>query len=115
MDLRSLILGAADLPREKVPCPEWGCDVWVKTLPVADKDDFEQANRDRRGKDGKVRNFRAHVAALCVCDENGDQVFGPADADALGRKSSKALSRVCDVAFRLNGWTDDDVKELEKN
>jgi hypothetical protein len=114
---REQILAAADLPREEVLIPEWGGTVWVRTLSAAERDAFEAASVQARGKDRSVNlaNLRARLAVLCLVDEQGQRLFTDTDAVALGQKSAKALAKVYDVAARLNGLSADDVEELAKN
>jgi hypothetical protein len=42
-------------------------------------------------------------------------MFKPEQSAALGQKSSSIVSRLFDVAAKLNGFTNADVEELEKN
>ena len=58
---------------------------------------------------------RARLAALTIIDEKGQRLFTDEDVQVLGEKSASALDRVYTVAIRLNGFTDQDVKDLEKN
>lgn len=114
---REQILKADDLPHEEVPVPEWGGSVLVWTLTGAERDAFEEATLQKRGKrrEADLSNIRARLAALAVRDADGKRLFGDSDVVALGRKSARALDRVFAVAQRLNGITDEDVEELEKN
>lgn len=108
---RESILGKAPvLAREEVQVPEWGGSVWVRTLTGTERDRLEF-----EWSDTKRVNFRARLAAYSVCGENGENLFTPGDIPKLGTQPSSALSRVCDVAFRLNLFTKDDVEELAKN
>lgn len=101
------ILAADDLAREKVDVPEWGADafVFVRALTAAERDEWESTlfigEGDKRAFDQK--NVRARLAARCICDDKGGPLFTAAQAEALGRKSAKALGRIFDVAQRLNG------------
>jgi hypothetical protein len=117
MDLRKQIFDCDDLPREKVPCPEWGCDVWIRTVGAVEKDMFEEAGLVKRGKNREtnLRNIRARLVILCATDEAGKQLFLPGDVENLGAKSSRVVTRLYDVATRLNAWSDADVEELAKN
>lgn len=118
---RESILASEDLPRELLSVPEWGGDVWVRTLTGAERDAFEASNVRVTGKGRNVKrepnvaNFRARLAVLVCCDEQGKRLFADADAAALGRKSSAALDRIADVALRLNGMTEEAAEEAEGN
>lgn len=116
---RESILGAEDLPREKVLTPEWGAGtfVYVGTMSGAERDSFEQTILEDKKADGKAKlvNVRAKLAVRVVQDEQGQRLFTDDDAEALGRKSAKVLDRIFDVGQRLNGIGAKDVKELEGN
>lgn len=108
--LRESILTADDLPREAVEVPEWGLTVWVRTISASQRDAFEGA----LAKD-QYLDVRARLAAYALCDEDGSPLFTEADIKALGMKSSAAISRIADVAMRLNAVTPKDLDAIEKN
>jgi hypothetical protein len=114
---KEAILAADDLGREKVTVKEWGGDVFVRAMTAAERDEWEAGlvSEPDGGAKARLRNLRARLAVLCVVDAAGNRLFGEGDADALGRKSAKALDRIFDVALRLNALGAKDVKELEKN
>jgi len=111
---RESILGAEDLPREKVAAPEWGGEVWVRTLTATERDAFEASVNPGKGAKN-LANFRARLAVLCVVDERGERLFKDEDAAALGAKSGTALDRITDVALRLSGLSEAGQKEAEGN
>ena len=111
------ILDSDDLPRECVTVPEWGGDIFVRTLTGAERDSFEQQMLDSRGKNKEINisNIRARLGILTICDEEGTRLFAAKDMEALGKKSASALDRIFTIAQRLNGLSGDDVEELAKN
>lgn len=114
------ILALDDLPREKVSVPEWGGDVYIRTMRGDERDEFEGIEAQFRKTKGKgspqaMRGFRARLLVYTVCNEGGELLFKPEQAAALGGKSSAIVSRLFDVAAKLNGFTSEDVEELEKN
>jgi hypothetical protein len=113
---RDAILAADDIRTETVEVPEWGGSVIVKGMTGQQRDSFEEAITAQRGKDYVVnfRNFRSKLIVRCVVDENGVQLFGPTDVEALGKKSAAALQRVFKVAQKLSGLGDDEVEELTR-
>ena len=114
---REEILGAGDLPTETVAVPEWGGEVIVKTMMAAERDAWEAANVKGRGKSARLEmvNIRARLVAATVVDEAGALLFKPGDVEALGAKSGAAMDRVFAAAMKLNGLSDRDLEELEKN
>lgn len=119
---REAILQRQDIPTEEVHVPEWGGTVLVRGMTGVQRDKFEASviqqpqgkNGRRRAADTQVNmdNLRAKLCAWCIVDPSGARVFEDADVEALGAKSSAALSRVYDVAARLSGITEADVDEL---
>lgn len=103
----SQIEAAQDRPRELVSVPEWGGDVWVGEMSAADAS-WYQTSLLSIGGDGKVKEVSiegadVRLAAVTIQNEDGTLMFGRKGVDALGKKSSKALDRICQVALRLNG------------
>jgi hypothetical protein len=111
---REQILQAKDLVTEVVEVPEWSGSVLVKSLTGAERDQYESAIVEQKGRDTKVnmRNARARLVALSVVDEEGKRLFSPNDVSLLGAKSAAALQRVFNVSMRLSGISAEDVREL---
>lgn len=111
---REQILQAKDLVTEAVEVPEWGGSVLVKSLTGAERDQYESAIVEQKGRDTKLnmRNARARLVALSVVDEEGKRLFSPNDVSLLGAKSAAALQRVFNVSMRLSGISAEDVREL---
>ena len=111
------ILTADDLRTEVVDVPLWGGSVSVKMLTGIERDAFEASVVVGIGANQKtnLRNIRARLCAITMVDDEGNRLFSDADVVSLGRKSSAALDLVFSVAQKLNGLTDADVKDLEKN
>ena len=119
---RPAILAVSDIPTEDVDVPQWGGIVRVRGMTGTERDAFETAlvKKDpvkgrRNGSDPEVdtRNLRAKLCASCIIDADGDRLFTDDDIPELGKKSGAALAKIFDVASRLSGITDDDVKEME--
>ena len=109
------ILAADDVRFEDVKVPEWGGVVRIQTMTGMARDRYEQTLFDKKSKGITLQNIRAKLVASCAVDEEGALIFDETDTDALGKKSGKALDRLYEAAQRVNGITDVDVEELEKN
>jgi L-ascorbate metabolism protein UlaG (beta-lactamase superfamily) len=112
---REAILAADDLPSEDVDVPEWGGTVRVQGLSGKARDEYFTSMAVIRG--GQVvgqdtRNTSARLVAQCLVGEDGQTLFTPGDIDLLGAKSAAALGRVFEVAARLSGLEESDVKSL---
>jgi hypothetical protein len=108
------ILGAVDIKTEPVDVPEWGGKVLVRGLTGDQRDAFEDmiVERKKGGQKINVRGVRAKLCALSIVDADGKPIFTEADVEALGHKSSSALTRVFQVASKLSGLDDSDVEAM---
>jgi hypothetical protein len=116
------ILGADDIKKEFVSTPEWAdgspdAGVYVRGLTGFERDAFEDAITERKGKNVEVNisNIRAELAIRAACDAEGKLIFTPEQVEALGKKNARPLDGIFSVAQRLSGITSDDVQELAKN
>ncbi len=112
---RDAILAADDRELEAVDVPEWGGEVLLRALSGADRDAFElEAFGSKQAGEG-MRNVRAKLVSRCIVDQDGNRLFEDADVEALGQKSAAALNRLFEKCRTMNGFTDQDVADLEKN
>jgi hypothetical protein len=113
---RKQILAADDLAKEIVAVPEWGGDVYVRGMSGTERDEFEasvvQMKTGQQVQPLNMKNIRAKLASLTICDEAGKRLFSENDIGELGKKSAAALQRIFEVAQRLSGIGEEDVKEL---
>lgn len=111
---KSDIQAVNDHKREEVHVPEWGGSLFVRTLSGQERDAFEASQMGAKG-DAKLQDIRARFVVACACDEKGEALFEAKDVAWLTLKSSSALSRVFNVASKLNAMTEADVEDLAKN
>jgi hypothetical protein len=119
---RSAIMAIQDLPTEDVRIPEWETgseQVWIRVrgLTGKERDKYELSITVGKGQNKEInaRNARAKLVVMCVVDEKGERLFSDDDVSWLGDKSAQALERIFDVARRLSGLSDTDVKELTED
>lgn len=116
---RDEFLTADDLPLTPVKLPGvYGDDAWfyIRTMTGTERAEVERQHfadgdtpKDDPGK------FRSTLLILCVVDKDGKQIFKKEDADKLLSKACTGIEAMVDVALRLNGFTKDDVDQIEKN
>jgi hypothetical protein len=112
---REAILSANDLKTEMVKVPEWGGEVIVSMMTAATRDAWEMSLvGDGKGNFNTV-NMSARLLSHCAVDEKGNRLFNDKDAEALGRRSAKAMNRCVRVIQRLNGLTDADLEAAKGN
>lgn len=104
---KSAILSAGDVKVEKVSVPEWGGEVYVKTISGFDRDQFEEGYSDQ-----KMKNFRSRFLVLTLCDEKGDRLFTDVEVSELSKKSSLVLNRLFEKSWAMNAFTNEAIDEL---
>ncbi len=104
---KTAILAAGDIRLDKVAVPEWGGDVYLKTISGIDRDQFEEGYSEQ-----KMKNFRARFLVLTLCDEKGDRLFTDAEVAELAKKSSLVLNRLFEKAWGFNAFTNEAVDDL---
>lgn len=106
-----------DVAVERVPIPEWGRAVYVKSMTGTERDAFEQSLIGGKGRNRQVNldNFRAKLVARTARDAQDRRIFTDAEAARIGEKNAGALQRIVNVANRLSGFSDEDVEELTGN
>jgi hypothetical protein len=100
---REQISQASDLQRETVNVPEWGGDVVLGTMSGLERDEFEEWVA-KQPEDIRLRPFMVKLLTIALRNADGSRMFPPGDgamAD-LGSKSDAALSRLYEVAVKLN-------------
>jgi len=114
------ILKAEDLTAEEVDLsgiPGYEGTVLVRGLTGRERDEYEMSIMVEHG--GKqvqdFANSRAKLVAKCVVDDDGKRMFSDYDALALGEKSGAMIDLLFDVAARLSGLREKDVKELTED
>ena len=113
------ILSANDVVIEWCPVPEWGGGkggVYVRSLMGDELDDYQGSMLTKNGKGKQVvtyQNMRAKLVAKTACDKEGKRLFNDGQVPLLAKKNAAGLSRVFEVASRLSGLNEKDIKEME--
>lgn len=116
------ILAKQDKEFEDVEIPEWGGTVRIAAMSGTDRDRWELSmmQADDKSERGFKMNFdaysRVRLVALCLVDDDFQRVFVTDEqVKALGQKSGAVMDRLYGVAQRVNGLSDEDIEDLEKN
>jgi len=115
------ILGIDDKEYEDVDIEQWDVTVRIAVMSGASRDKWEmsmmQTDNSDRGYSLNIKGLsRASLVALCLVDEKFNRIFVTNEQiEALSNKSAVVLDRLYEVAQRINGITDEDVEDLEKN
>jgi hypothetical protein len=103
---------------------EDGNYVFVRQMTGHERDRFEQSmlrkNKDAKGNiisvETVMEDFRAKLAVMTLCDEEGKLLLDPKDTITLSRNiSAKRLEQIINVAQKLNAITEEDKEGIVKN
>ena len=116
------IVASQDKEYEDVEVPEWGGTVRIATMSGEDRDRWELSmmQADDSSERGFKLNFdaysRVRLVAMCLVDDNFNRIFVTKEQiEKLSQKSGKVMDLLYDVAQRVNGITESDIDDLEKN
>lgn len=112
---RQQILELDDLPKVKVPTPEWGQDgfVWVRCMNGTERYAFFDLKDSL--KDEEKPFWWVYLLVFTICDEAGNLLFVREDMQALAKKHPKALNRIYATALKINAIGDEAEEAVEKN
>jgi hypothetical protein len=120
---RDALLAKEDLQIVKVGFED-GNFVFVRQMTGHERDVFEQSllkkNKDSKGTiisyEQATEDFRAKLAVVTVCDEEGKSILQPGDYPVLSRNmSAKKLETIINKAQELNKISEEDKEGLVKN
>lgn len=115
------IIAADDLETVKVPVPEWGGAVLMRTMSGKRRDEYIQILQGRMvgtGKGRTLKNYRGLSALLlkeCFIKTDGSPLFDTKQVAKLQEKNGSVISRLVEKAQEMNGLTDDEVEKISKN
>ena len=114
---RADILGREDRSYIDVKCREWGGTVRVQSLTGSERDQWEEACQEQKGKDKvfSTKQLREKLLSFCLVDADGKKLFSEGDIGLLADKNAAALTRLFDAARKLNAIGAQDVEDLVGN
>ncbi len=110
MGLTDEILAADQALSMKVHVPEWGTDVWIRTLSLGDLQSWEL--ECLRSKGEGVDEYRTRYLCRCLVDADGKPLF---TNEQLKKVSGKVGARLFKIAQKHNDLDDKDIEEIGKN
>ena len=110
MGLAEEILAADTGNRVKVHVPEWGKDVWIRSLPLGELQAWELACLRAKGEG--VDDFRTRYLSKCLVDETGREIF---TSDQIKRVSGLVGARLFKLAQKHNELDEKEIEEIGKN
>ena len=112
-DIANKIKAAQDRPTKPIEIPEWDCTVHLRTLGGKERDLVETWTFEV--EKGLAPNFRARFALLVLGHEDGSRIFKDDELPVLEEKNGRVLELIRDEGMKFNGYTEDEIKEMEKN
>lgn len=110
MGLAETILAADQGQAIKVHVPEWGCDVWIRSLPLGELQAWELACLRSKGEG--VDDYRTRYLAKCLVDEAGKEIF---TSEQLKKISGTVGARLFKVAQKHNELDEKELEDIGKN
>lgn len=110
MGLAEQIASADQSNALKVHVPEWGTDVWIRTLPVGDLQawQLECLRSDGKGVDDYISRYLCR----CLVDADGRVLF---TNEQIKQLSGKVCSRLFKLAQKHNDLDEKEIEALGKN
>lgn len=115
MSIREQILALNDIPSELVEISEWGVKVEVRGMTGAERTRIMDMATKNSGDFNLQFVYPEIVIATSFDAETGEQIFKPADRDALLAKSANALDKLATVGMRLSGFTAESADSAGKD
>ncbi|TGP43470.1 hypothetical protein EN871_16820 [bacterium M00.F.Ca.ET.228.01.1.1] len=105
------IFAARDLQTEDVEVPEWGGSVRISVMSGR----VREALMDALAEPQKTSRFQALMLSSTIVDDAGAPMFTTDDVEQLREKNPDILTRLVEVAMRLNKIGAKATEEAEKN
>jgi hypothetical protein len=118
MSLKANLLSLrGSLKIERVNVVDLSEPVYIRSLTGRERDAFESACFQQRGKTRvlNTENIRAKLLCRALCDEKGARLFADTEVDAVGDLPAAVLDELFTIAQRLSGLSSNDVEELAGN
>lgn len=107
---RDAILGAQDIQTKDVPVPEWGGSVRIRSMTVAERNEFV-----RRATEEDRHSVGVWLVSLLSVDGDGKPLFKAEDVSALEKKGFRGVDTVASAVLDLNKMSEKKIDEAEKN
>ena len=111
------ILSALDWDFDEFDVPKWGT-VRIRALTAGERLELVKQFGGGQLTNEDAFDFFTRLIAMSLVDDNGQQLFDPAnvvDTQALQTRNWNRLQFVADKIMAFNGMASDAVKDLEKN
>lgn len=109
------LLALDDTQTREVPVPEWGgVTVNVCSMTAPERAEIERRWANRSAQSDPL-NFRTDILTVSLKNGDGKPLGTPDQIKQLMHKNARAIERLFEAACEVSGFSDKDVRELEKN
>jgi hypothetical protein len=103
-----------DAPVAPYAVPEWGGEVLIRVLTLAEKEEFEASQRQLQ-EDDKLKDIRARYVGFCLVDAQRKRLYTDDAVERLSRRNGAVVDRIFDECRTRNGLNQAAVDEAKKN
>ena len=101
---------------QPVEIPEWGGGYYVRSFSTMERDFLELWSSRQEGEgEGALRGFRAAVAVRALSDSDGRRIYSDEEVEVFDNADGQLVERIREAALAFNGYTAEEVDELEGN
>lgn len=104
---RDQILSANDSNLTRVDVPEWGGEVCIRALRLADILALKDTESDEQAA--------IQLLTLSLSDEEGNPILTAQDVETLANKNGRVIERLASLAAKVNGLTSEAIEETKGN
>lgn len=104
------ILKVDDLRYGVVNMPEWGGDVRIKTMSIADQLHYETVRKSEN-----TDNIIVELVCLSCVDADGNRLFTKEDVALLNNKSAESVCKLFTKCLEHNALKTDKIEKDAKN
>lgn len=114
MSIKEQLLELAKTARKLVPLTIDGVGkVCVREISARQRDEIDAGRYDEQGE--PVSGHRARVIVACVCNEDGTDLFTPADVGKINELPEQVFGLLFSACEKVNGVKQRDLDAALKN
>lgn len=112
-----ILAGGPAMPWPTIDIPEWGGVFKLRPLSgtLAEETQLLIEQAVVTGKFTCMQGLRARIAVHCVCGDDDQPLFKPADAESLTERYLPILQRIFDRVKQTLNLTKAETEAVEKN
>lgn len=109
------ILDKKDYTIEPIEVPEWGENLFIKSVTGEQREEIEVKSQGLRRDPEKYKGLKARCVIYGLCNVDGENIFVDAHLEKLAKKDGRILDEVSQTILKLSGMTEEEVKDIAGN